>query len=182
MTCRHCRRLLSPYLDNVLTAGERGEVATHLAQCSACAELLHQLEGNRQLVQGLPPAEVTRGMSLLLQSRIQSLESKVWNSQSAIHNPQSAVRPWWRGWGMISVGSLAAGVASFFLFFSDANTPPQVSAEEVVSSMEGLLSVLDSDDAFQGMSQETEAETMPNWREDLTRWPAGRWRDSPGRR
>jgi anti-sigma factor RsiW len=182
MTCRHCRRLLSPYLDNALTAGERGEVAAHLAQCSACAELLHQLESNRQLVQGLPPAEVTKNMSLLLQSRIQTLESRVWSSQSAIHNSQSAVRPWWRGWGMISVGTLAAGVTSVFLFFSNAPAPPQVPAEEVVGSMEELIAVLDLDDTVRAISQETEEEAIPRWGEDLYRWPSGRWRDLPAQR
>ena len=177
MTCRHCRRLLSPHLDNALTAGERSEVTAHLAQCSACAELLHQLESNRQLVRGLPPAEVTRGMNLLLQSKVQGLESKVGSSHSAIHNPQSAGRPWWRRWGMISVGALAAGAVSAFLFFANVQTVPPVSAEEVVGSMEGLIAALDSGDDLRVMYQETEEETMPNWREILNPWPVGRWRD-----
>ncbi|HJY80779.1 MAG TPA: zf-HC2 domain-containing protein [Candidatus Binatia bacterium] len=192
MTCRHCRRLLSPHLDNVLMADERSGVLAHLAQCSACAERLHQLESNRQLLHALPTTEVTRGMDLLLQSKLQNLESKVkkqketksWRiaanslfSQIQRSKPQS----WWRGWGMVSVGTLATCVASLLFFlFSNIHTPPPVSAEEVVSSMDGLISVLDSDDDLSVIYRETEEEALPDWREDLDQWPAGDARDLRG--
>jgi len=91
MTCRQCQRLLSPYLDEVLRSDERSVLQPHLAQCSACTERLHQLESNRQLLHTLPTAEVTRGMELLLQSRVQNLESRVRSSRFAIRNPQSAL-------------------------------------------------------------------------------------------
>jgi hypothetical protein len=48
-----------------------------------------------------------------------------------------------------------------------------VSAEEVVGSMEELITVLDSDDAVPVMYEGSEDEAAPDWREDLDRWPAG---------
>src|SRR5712692_9072670 len=92
MTCRQCRRLLSPHLDNALAADEQSSVLAHLAQCSACAERLHQFESNRQLLRALPTAEVSKGMELLLQSRIHNLESKVQSSQSASPHPHLVAR------------------------------------------------------------------------------------------
>ena len=180
MTCRQCRRLLSPHLDNILTADERSSVLAHLAQCSACAERLQQFENNRQLLRTLPTAEITRGMELLLQSRVQSPESRVRSSQSAIRNPQSAIRPWWGRWGMISAGTLATCAAFVFFLFSNIHTPPPVSAEEVVGSMEGLIAVLDADDDLQVMYQGTEDEAAPDWQEDLDQWPAGDGSDLQG--
>jgi anti-sigma factor RsiW len=174
MTCRQCRRLLSPYLDNALEADERSNVLAHLAQCSACAERLHQFESNRQLLRALPTAEVSRGMELLLQSRIQRFaESRVPSPESRVQNSASAIRPWWRGWGAVSAGILATCAASVFFFFSNIHTPPPVSAEEVVGSMEELITVLDSDDAVPVMYEGSEDEAAPDWREDLDRWPAG---------
>ncbi len=187
MTCRQCRRLLSPHLDNALAADERSGVLAHLAQCSACAERLHQFESNRQLLRALPTAEVSKGMELLLQSRIHNLESKVQSpkfkvqsSHSALRNPQSAIHPWWRGWGAISAGTLATCAAFVFLLFSNIHTPPPVSAEEVVGSMEGLITVLDSDDELRVMYEETEDEAAPDWRADLDQWPAGNGSDLRG--
>jgi hypothetical protein len=174
MTCRHCRRLLSPHLDNALAADERSTVLAHLAQCSACAERLHQFESNRQLLRTLPTAEVTRGMELLLQSRIHHLaESKVQSPKSKVQSSASASRPWWRGWGAISAGTLAICAASVFFLFFNIHTPPPVSAEEVVGSMEGLITVLDSDDDLRMLYEGTEDEAALDWREDLDRWPAG---------
>jgi Putative zinc-finger len=171
MTCRHCRRLLSPHLDNALATDERSGVLAHLAQCSACAERLHQLESNRQLLHTLPTAEVTRGMELLLQSRIQHLQSPVSSPKAQGSSRKS--QAWWRGWGMISAGTLVTCAASIFFFFSNIHTPPPVSAEEVVSSMEELIVVLNSDDDLKEMYEETAEEAAPNWYEDLDQWPAG---------
>lgn len=174
MTCRQCRRLLSPHLDNALAADERSTVLAHLAQCSACAERLHQFESNRQLLRTLPIAEVTRGIELLLQSRIHHL------AESKVQSSASASRPWWRGWGAISAGTLAMCAASVFFLFSNIHTPPPVSAEEVVGSMEGLITVLDSDDDLRMLYEETEDEAALDWREDLDRWPTGDGSDLRG--
>jgi anti-sigma factor RsiW len=181
MTCRQCRRLLSPHLDNALAADERSTVLAHLAQCSACAERLHQFESNRQLLRTLPTAEVTRGMELLLQSRIHHLaEAKVQSPKSKVQSSASASRPWWRGWGAISAGTLAMCAASVFFLFSNIHTPPPVSAEEVVGSMEGLITVLDSDADLRMLYEETEDEAALDWREDLDRWPTGDGSDLRG--
>jgi hypothetical protein len=55
--------------------------------------------------------------------------------------------------------------------------PPSVSAEEVVGSMEELIEVLDTDDDLRVMYEETAEEALPDWSEDLNRWPAGDGRD-----
>jgi anti-sigma factor RsiW len=182
MTCRQCQRLLSPYLDNALPTDERGGVLAHLAQCSACTERLRQLESNRQLLRVLPAAEVTRSMELLLQSRIQNLGSKVQGPRSKLYNLKSQVsnlksQSWWRGWGMISAGTLATGAASLFFYFATLNAPPPVSAEEVVESMNELINVLETDDRTRVIYEETEDEAPLDWREELDEWPAGDGRD-----
>src|SRR5436305_11508107 len=84
MTCRRCRRLLSPHLDNALGADERSWVIAHLAQCPACAELLRQLQSNRQLLRALPTVEVARGMELRLQSTIRGSDSRARRSPASI--------------------------------------------------------------------------------------------------
>jgi len=173
MTCRRCRRLLSPHLDNALGADERSWVIAHLAQCAACAELLRQLESNRQLLRALPTVEVTRGMELRLQSTIRGSDSGARSFPAAIRNPRSAVQSWWRGWPLVSAGTLAAGAVSLFLFFSNIHPPPAIPAEEVVGSMNELINVLAADDDFKVMYEETAEEALPDWREDLDRWPVG---------
>ncbi|HKB36360.1 MAG TPA: hypothetical protein VKD72_07900, partial [Gemmataceae bacterium] len=87
-------------------------------------------------------------MELRLQSTISGLDSRGQSSQSAI-------RPWWRGWPLISAGTLAAGAVSLFLFFSNVHPPPAIPAEEVVGSMEELLTVLAADDGLKVMYEET---------------------------
>jgi hypothetical protein len=76
---------------------------------------------------------------------------------------------------MISAGALA--VASFLFYLSTMHTPPPVSAEEVVASMDGLIKALDENDEVRMMYEETEEEALPDWREELDRWPAGDGRD-----
>jgi len=171
MICRQCQRLLSPYLDSVLAADERNVILAHLAQCPACTERLQQLETNRQLLRTLPTAEVSKAMELLLQSSLQKSGARIRSSQSAIRNPQSAIRSWWRGWGMLSAGTLATCAASFLFYFSILQTPPPVSAEEVVTSMDELITTLDSDDEMRVIGEETEEEVDPDWQKDLNQWP-----------
>jgi hypothetical protein len=77
---------------------------------------------------------------------------------------------------MISVSTLATCAASAFLFFSNTDTP-LVSAEEVVSSMEELITTLDSDDDLRMIYEGTAEEAMPDWRKYLDRWPAGDGKD-----
>jgi len=52
-----------------------------------------------------------------------------------------------------------------------------VSAEEVVGSMEELIRVLAADDDLKVIYEETAEEAMPDWHEDLDRWPAGDGQD-----
>ena len=181
MTCRQCQRILSPHLDNALEADERSRVLTHLTQCPACTARLQQFESNRQLLHVLPTAEVSGAMELRLQSRVQSreetrgwrLEARPPSSQvSSFKSQVSSLKPqaWWQGWGAVSVGTLATCTASLLLYFSTLQAPPDVSAEEVVSSMEQLLNALDPDDGDRIITTETAEEAVPNWREEFDRW------------
>src|SRR6266850_1179227 len=40
MTCTHCEERMSDYLENTLSAAERGAVDLHFQSCTACSELL----------------------------------------------------------------------------------------------------------------------------------------------
>jgi hypothetical protein len=54
MNCEHVEDRLSAYLDNVLTAGERREIAIHLQACPKCMMLLAELRQNDILLAQLP--------------------------------------------------------------------------------------------------------------------------------
>lgn len=163
MTCRHCQLLLSPYIDGILSPQEGQELLTHLAQCLTCTKQLQQLEENRQLIRSLPMAEVTEAMAAQLRARVQSSRLKV--QQSPIHILQSAIR----SWPMLSFGTVATCAASLFFYFAMMQAPPNVSAEEVVSSMDQLLSTLDPDEGEQTITEETADEAAPVWQEDFSR-------------
>ncbi|MGH7964020.1 MAG: anti-sigma factor family protein [Candidatus Binatia bacterium] len=169
MTCRHYRQLLSPYLDNVLTPAEHQGVLSHLSQCSACAEQLRQLESNRQLLRALPAAAVTGAMERRLQARVQSPKSKVQSLRPPTPNPRP-LGAWWRDWRSVSVGTLATCAASLVLYFSTLQAPPEVSAEEVVSSMDQLLEVLDPDEGVRIITEEVEEEAAPDWQQEINQW------------
>jgi hypothetical protein len=72
---------------------------------------------------------------------------------------------------MISAGTLATCAASFLFYFSTLQTPPSVSAEEVVITMDELISTLDSDDERRVIGEEAEEEVEPDWQRDLNQWP-----------
>lgn len=173
MTCRRCQQSLSSYLDNVLSAPERQEIQGHLAHCSTCTERLRQFQENRQLVQHLPEQDVTDTMEMRLWLRLQDprrntstdsiwAKSTRWMREGAswTRGTNSAK---WTGW---SVGTLATCAASFVFYFTTLQSPPEVSAEEVVVSMDELLDVLDPADGNSILSEEVPEETLPGWLEE----------------
>ncbi|MFC2076511.1 anti-sigma factor family protein [candidate division KSB1 bacterium] len=50
MKCRHVKKLLMPYLEEMLPAGRRSEVSDHLSWCRSCRGELEELEGIGQLL------------------------------------------------------------------------------------------------------------------------------------
>ena len=154
MTCRHCRSLLSPYLDEQLDTDERQEVQSHLTQCASCSEYLHQLTHNQQLVRALPATDVTSRMSLRLQARLQAHSSTSQSFQPLV---------WWHNFPLLSYGTLATCAASVLFYFALLQGPPAVSAEEVVSSMDELIGTLDPDEGERAIAEETPDEEIADW-------------------
>jgi anti-sigma factor RsiW len=175
MTCRHCQRLLSPYLDDALRASEKEQVMSHVACCSYCGELLRQLSANRQLLQGLPEAEITAALTMKLKERLERLGAsevtrpRTFSWYTSLKSQVSSLKLSWRNWGMVSVGTLATAAAVLF-YVSTLQRPAEVSAEEVVSSMTQLLEELDPNDGTTILNEETLEERRPNWHEDFDSW------------
>ena len=173
MTCRQCQQSLSSYLDNVLSAHARQEIQGHLAHCSSCTDRLRQFQENRQLVQDLPEQNVTAAMEMQLWLRLQDPRLKtstdsVWAKSIKWMRSRTG---WTRGtnsakWTRWSVGTLATCAASFVFYFTTLQSPPEVSAEEVVISMDELLDVLDPDDGARMLSEEVPEEAFPDWLEE----------------
>ena len=172
MTCNHCQRLLSPYLDDELSSKERDEVLAHLAQCAPCSTYLRQLEASRRQLHALPDPQVSSAMQAQLWSRLQDQRLT-----AAAHRTRAKM-PWWRSWTHRerwtttsrtakwtgwSLGTLATATASLFFYFTTLQSPPEVSAEEVVLSMDELLDSLDPQDGVRLLSEEAPEEQLPDW-------------------
>lgn len=175
MTCRHCQQLLSPHLDNALSTEERRDVLAHLEHCAACTERFQQLEQGRQLLRALPVAEVTAAMQARLLERVQSSKpvlsvvegSKVQGQHSSLVPRYSSLVVWWNEWRLFSFGTLATATASFLFYFAMMQAPPQVSAEEVVASMDDLLRTIEPDDGERVINEETPDEDERHWQDDF---------------
>jgi anti-sigma factor RsiW len=57
MTCERFDELLSAYLEDRLSAGEKREMDAHLASCPACAELLSLVQQSQAALAGFPELE-----------------------------------------------------------------------------------------------------------------------------
>jgi len=81
----------------------------------------------------------------------------------------SSLKPlsWWRDWPMLSFGTGATCTASLLFYFAMMQSPPKVSAAEVVTIMDQLLDTLDSDEGEKTISEETRDEADPVWQEDF---------------
>lgn len=176
MTCRQCQHLLSPYLDDVLSASEKAQLVAHVAHCSSCGEVLRQLESSRMLLRTWPEVEITTAMTRRLQERLQQLEAsaikraRIFFWDTSLKPQASNPKLSWRNWGIVSVGTLATAAAAVVFYASTLQRPAEVSAEEVVSSMTQLLEELDPDDGTTILNEETPEERIPDWREDVDSW------------
>jgi predicted anti-sigma-YlaC factor YlaD len=59
MECKHIENLLSPYLEDELTAEERLSVETHLQSCADCSVLLDLLRETKESLADFPQAEMS---------------------------------------------------------------------------------------------------------------------------
>jgi anti-sigma factor RsiW len=160
MNCPHCQELLSPHLDNVLSTQERHEVSAHLEHCAECTERFQQLENARHLLRTLPSVEVTSAMTTRFWEKVQG-------QHSAPRAPHSAFFAWWHEWRFVSFGTLATAAVSFLFYFAMMQAPPKVSAEEVVESMDQLLSTIEPDDGEHLINEETPDEDDTPWQDDF---------------
>lgn len=69
MHCEKAMELMSAALDGELTARERRELDSHLAQCSPCAQLFEELSGQSRLLRELD-CEVPAGLSASILSSL----------------------------------------------------------------------------------------------------------------
>jgi anti-sigma factor RsiW len=56
MRCSKVQRLLTPYVDDRLTEGQRAQVDAHVAACPGCAKELRILLGSQTAMRALDPA------------------------------------------------------------------------------------------------------------------------------
>lgn len=62
MSCKHIEELLTPYLENELSSGERQDVEIHLDSCSECKDLLIQLQKLRDSLATFPELEISENL------------------------------------------------------------------------------------------------------------------------
>lgn len=70
---------------------------------------------------------------------------------------------------MLSYGTVATCAASLLFYFAMMQSPSQVSAEEVVSSMDQLIGTLDPDEGERAITEESPDEAMPDWLNETDR-------------
>ena len=70
--CEECEQWMQPYMDRVLTDGERAEAEAHLDECSYCRKRYRFEEHLRQFVQ---QAVVVEPMSVELKQKLTDLRT-----------------------------------------------------------------------------------------------------------
>lgn len=71
MRCRKAYKLMSAYLDEELSAGERTGVEAHLACCRTCAAQYHSLREVRRLLSGTERFAAPTGFSRRVMARLE---------------------------------------------------------------------------------------------------------------
>jgi anti-sigma factor RsiW len=70
--CAHCEEVMQPYMDRVLTDGERSEAEAHLEECAYCRKRYRFEETLRVFVRQAVAAEP---MSVELKTRLAQLRT-----------------------------------------------------------------------------------------------------------
>lgn len=70
LNCNQCLEMLDAFYDMELTAAEAQQVEEHLACCAACREELNQIEHMVERLKSLPPIEMQRDLSDVIESKI----------------------------------------------------------------------------------------------------------------
>jgi anti-sigma factor RsiW len=61
MSCQDLVELVTEYLEDALTSGERATVEAHLADCEGCTAYLEQMRTTIRLTGGLTEAHIPQG-------------------------------------------------------------------------------------------------------------------------
>jgi putative zinc finger protein len=122
MTCAELEILLCDYVDGTLRAAERTALESHLAECSACAELAKDVAGVTAFIETVAPAEPP---AELLTRILHELPGG---------RPAVEKRSWWRKWfggwvhGLLQpryVMGMAMTVLSFSMIAKFAHIEPR---------------------------------------------------------
>lgn len=70
LNCNQCLEMLDAFHDMELTSAEAKQVEEHLAGCGACREELNQIERMVERLKSLPPIEMQRDLSDVIESKI----------------------------------------------------------------------------------------------------------------
>ncbi|UCE42080.1 MAG: zf-HC2 domain-containing protein [Candidatus Aminicenantes bacterium] len=62
MGCERMEELLSPYLEDELTEGERQTVQTHIRTCASCAELLSLMRETKESLSFFPEVDMSESL------------------------------------------------------------------------------------------------------------------------
>ncbi|MBE3581915.1 MAG: zf-HC2 domain-containing protein [Thermoanaerobacteraceae bacterium] len=118
MKCRQAKKLLSPYLDDELSAKEKAALEEHLRDCPACQAELGRLRKISEGLKGIyrevkpPPDFLDRVMA-----RIEEIE------KGGAYHPAEGKARWVGGWRKLALAAaLTASLGLFTLHYSRAGT------------------------------------------------------------
>ena len=86
LNCNLCREMLDAFHDMELTTGEAQQVEAHLEHCAACRDELSEIEHVVESLRNLPPIEMNRDLSDIIESKI--LAAKVGQVKEDLAYPQ----------------------------------------------------------------------------------------------
>lgn len=123
---------LSAWLDGELTAGERQEMASHLAACPACAARLDELRALSADLKALPDDSLGFDLAALIAGRLDAPQRRPARSAAAARGG------WFGRWpaGVGAAASIALGIAlGSALDAGSGASAPRVAALSVFDAM-----------------------------------------------
>jgi len=139
MNCQKIKKLLNPYIDQVLDAESTQQVEEHLKSCSTCREEYLKLNNIISAVNSLSPQPAPENLTENIMAKISRKEIHIQSSwmdrlKKRISIPSlSFPRKWESIFSFRLVGAIAAAVAvvffAFTFIFNTPNTSPICSAE-----------------------------------------------------
>jgi predicted anti-sigma-YlaC factor YlaD len=78
MNCTHCEEQLSDYMEDALSTEERNAVQLHLAECSACRELMKGIAAVMSLARTFPTHEAPPWLSTRILASTPRIARETW--------------------------------------------------------------------------------------------------------